>query len=78
MRKGEDRNLACDGRLPGVVLRCLVQHLEAYYRDQAKGLGHRPVRCGDFTYLTGVGLPAEPPTIAPPRPRPQQPIDFTD
>jgi hypothetical protein len=29
------------------------------------------------TYLTGVGLPAEPPPIAPPRPPPQQELDFT-
>ncbi len=27
-------------------------------------------------YLTGVGLPAEPPAIAPPRPPPQQELDF--
>jgi len=28
------------------------------------------------TYLIGVGLPAEPPPIAPPRPPPQQELDF--
>jgi hypothetical protein len=28
------------------------------------------------TYLTGVGLSAEPPAIAPPRPPPQQELDF--
>ena len=28
------------------------------------------------TYLTGVGLPAEPPPIAPPRPPPQPELDF--
>ena len=28
------------------------------------------------TYLTGVGLPAEPPPIAPPRPPPQQELEF--
>ena len=27
-------------------------------------------------YLEGVGLPAEPPLIAPARPRPQQSLDF--
>jgi hypothetical protein len=30
------------------------------------------------TYLTGVGLPTEPPAIAPPRPPPQQDLEFTD
>jgi hypothetical protein len=30
------------------------------------------------TYLSGVGLPAEPPPIAPPRPPPQQHIEFGD
>ena len=28
------------------------------------------------TYLTGVGLPADPPTISPARPPPQQQLDF--
>ena len=28
------------------------------------------------TYLTGVGLPAEPPAIAPPGPPPQHELDF--
>ncbi|MFH1568590.1 MAG: hypothetical protein ABIL09_11390, partial [Gemmatimonadota bacterium] len=28
------------------------------------------------TYLTGVGLPAQPPAIAPPRPPPEHELDF--
>lgn len=47
--------LAHDGALLTRVLRTFMQHLDAFYRDQARALGHADGRCGGVTFVQRFG-----------------------
>ena len=47
--------LAYDGALLSALLRTFMQHLEVYYKDQARQLGYRHVRCGGVTFVQRFG-----------------------
>jgi len=47
--------LAYDGALLSALLGCFLQHLEAYYRGQARQLGYGHARCGGVTFVQRFG-----------------------
>ena len=47
--------LAHDGALLGAVLRTFMEHLNAFYRDQARGLGYDDGRAGGVTFVQRFG-----------------------
>jgi hypothetical protein len=47
--------LAHDGALLGEVLRTFMEHLNTFYRDQARGLGYDDGRPGGATFVQRFG-----------------------